>query len=82
MAVLDRHMDWIAGAAIVALLILRDNGVLVLSADTLLYMGAGGTVARAAWERRKRGQVERTLAVAMERRPDPPPSLTDTPDGG
>ena len=80
--VIDHYLDWIAAVAIVVLYVLRDQGTLVLSAETIMQIWVVATLARGITEAGKRRSAKRRApespTVTVGTRPERPPSETDT----
>ena len=75
MNTLGRYIDFLTAVVIVVLYALRDNGILVLSAETITLLATLGATARGIFEARKR------KADASGNRMSPDPGPAPTPGG-
>lgn len=80
--VVDHYLHWLVVVAIVVLYVLRDQGTLVLSAETIMQMWAAAQIALGITEAAKRRSAKRRVpespTVTVGTRPERPPSETDT----
>lgn len=80
--IIDHYLHWLVVVAIVVMYVLRDQGALVLSAETIMQMWVAAQIALGITEAAKRRNARRRSidgpTVTVGTRPDKPPSQTDT----